>query len=529
MNCLYLGRLLPIVNRDYFIIVIKSGFTLPMIKLNTTIPYKWPLLIFGILLLLFQHSHAVGQQMYRLGLLETIELAKKQSPDGIVATTKYKGAYWRYRSFRADFLPSLTLNGTLPDLNRSFFKVTKPDGRDSFVYRSLSNSSANLLLSQQVGLTGGTIFVNSNLARLDIFGNGPSTSYNAIPVSIGINQPLNIFNGYRWLTRIEPVYFKLAKRQYAEDIENLSLQAVDLFFDVLSAQSNVEISQLNKKNIDTVYQIGQGRYNLGKIAENDLLQLELGSLNAGLEVQQARITLNASVARLKSFLALNAKDSIALILPADPDTIKVDMATAWLNAGQYSSATLDYERQSLEAARDLAQARGNNRIKGNLVGQFGLSSTGANSASYYTNPKDQEQLTLGVTMPLLTWGKSKGAIEMARANQKLVETNIRKSKTDFEQQVYLQTAQFNLQSQQLTISRKASEVGHRRYFIAKQRYLLGKISITDLSIAQNERDAASRSFISVLRTSWDSYYQLRKITLYDFKKQKPLEELISLP
>jgi outer membrane protein TolC len=137
---------------------------------------------------------------------------------------------------------------------------------------------------------------------------------------------------------------------------------------------------------------------------------------------------------------------------------------------------------------------------------------------------DQEQLRFGITLPILDWGKAKGAIEMARAQQELTTTNIKKARTDFELEVALDAAQYNLQHAQLMIARKADDVSKRRFYIAKQRYLLGKIGITDLNIAQTDQDAARRAYIDVLRNSWVSYYNLRRITLYDFQKQTPLEK-----
>ena len=106
-------------------------------------------------------------------------------------------------------------------------------------------------------------------------------------------------------------------------------------------------------------------------------------------------------------------------------------------------------------------------------------------------------------------------------------TNIKKAKTDFEQEVTLDAEEYNLANNQLIIARKADDVGQRRYTIAKQRYLLGKIGITDLNIAQTDRDAAKRAYIEVLKNSWITYYTLRKITLYDFKKLMTLDQEVT--
>jgi outer membrane protein len=183
----------------------------------------------------------------------------------------------------------------------------------------------------------------------------------------------------------------------------------------------------------------------------------------------------------------------------------------------------------MEASRDVARAIGTNGVQGNLFALYGLSGNASTINESYanTNTQDQEQLQFGITVPILDWGKAHGAIEMAKAQQQLAMTNIKKSKTDFDQEVILDAAEYNLQNQQLIIATKANNVSQRRFYIAKERYLLGKIGITDLNIAQTDRDAAQKSYIDVLRNSWITFYNLRKITLYDFNQQIPLEKEVT--
>jgi outer membrane protein TolC len=461
-----------------------------------------------------------------LSLEEAINTAQKFSPDALVASAKLRGSYWQYKYYKADYLPWLTAEGTLPDMNRSFSRITKPDGRDSFVYRSLSNSSVNLSLSQRIGPTGSQLFVNSGLQRIDIFNEPRSTSYLSTPLSVGIVQPVFTFNSLHWQKKIEPLYYAESKKQYVQDLEDISLKTIDLYFGVLLAQSNMELARLNQTNSDTIYKIAQGRYNLGKIAENDLLQLELNQLNAGLSLQQASITLGAATARLKSFLGMLPHDSLVLRMPPAPDTIPVNMALVWEQAQANNPLTTGFQRRLFEAERDVAKARGDNGLQGNFFAEFGLNHRTDILNEIYTKPEDQEQVRFGIQVPILDWGKGRGAIEMAKTQRDVLTTTLKKERTDFEQEVILQAAEFNLQRSQLLIAQKANDVGQRRYYITKQRYMLGKISITDLNIARVESDDAQRNYISVMQNAWGAYYRLRRITLYDFLKGEPLEKSV---
>ena len=88
-------------------------------------------------------------------------------------------------------------------------------------------------------------------------------------------QPINGYSELKWDKKIEPLKFEQSKLQYLNTMERVSQRAVDYFFDLALAQINLEIAEKNKANSDTLYQIALGRYQLGTIAENELLQLEL--------------------------------------------------------------------------------------------------------------------------------------------------------------------------------------------------------------------------------------------------------------
>jgi outer membrane protein TolC len=72
------------------------------------------------------------------------------------------------------------------------------------------------------------------------------------------------------------------------------------------------------------------------------------------------------------------------------------------------------------------------------------------------------------------------------------------------------------------IKKQADLTADKRYEITKKRFLVGKVDVLDLNVASQEKDVSTRNYISSLRTFWTDYYQIRKITLYDFFQQKKL-------
>ncbi len=70
-----------------------------------------------------------GQEVVKkLTLKDAIEIAKKQSPDALMAKHKFRASYWQYRSFQASYLPSLLLTGALPSFNKSIDKISTTEG-----------------------------------------------------------------------------------------------------------------------------------------------------------------------------------------------------------------------------------------------------------------------------------------------------------------------------------------------------------------------------------------------------------------
>lgn len=461
---------------------------------------------------------------------QVIELAREQSPDAIMAKHQFRANYWEFRTYKADFRPNLSLGTTFPEFSRAIKKYQNPDGTYTYVEDNLNTTSARLNLRQNVGFTGGQIFATSNLARLDVFGDDNETSYLSTPLSIGYRQPILFYNEYKWQKKIEPLKYEEAKKEYISALEDVSLKAVSYFFDLALAQQNLQVAQINYSNADTLYQIARGRYNIGTIAENELLQMELSVLNAGSSLNSSLVDLEIRKFRLRSFLGFNEKVNLELIIPRDIPELTVDVEKALDIARQNNPDIIAYERQIIEAERDVAKARSEKGLQADLYASIGYTQQSAEFSNVYVDPQDQQRVTLGLEIPLLDWGLGRGRYKMAQSSQELIKTTVEQARTDFVQSVYLNVMQFNLQDDQLMIAAKSDTIAQKRYDMTKQRFLIGKVDVLDLNVALSEKDVAKTNYISALRKYWSNFYNLRKITLYDFIEDQSLgtdyEELI---
>jgi len=451
---------------------------------------------------------------------EVILLAREQSPDAIMAKHRYRAKYWEFSTFKAEFRPSVRLSTTFPNLNRSYSEFDDSTGT-YYVKLNKNTTNLNLDITQNVPYTGGQLSVRTDLSRLDNLGD-ETHSYSSTPFSISYSQPVLFYNEFKWQKKIEPIKFEEAKGSYISSMEDVALKAVNYFFDLALAQQNLQVAGINYSNADTLYQIATGRYNIGTIAENELMQMELSLLNAGSSLNSSKVDLEIKKYQLRSFLGFNEKVNLKLIIPKTIPEVNVDVEQALEIARSNNPEILNFERQLIEAERDVAKAKSQKGVQANLFASLGYTQQATQIEDAYIDPQSQQNLTLGMQIPILDWKLGKGRYKMAQSSQEVIRTTVDQSRTDFVQNVYLNVMQFNLQDDQFLIAAKSDTIAQKRYDMTKQRFLIGKVDVLDLNVALSEKDAAKINYISALRKYWSNFYNLRKITLYDFLKDESL-------
>ena len=478
-----------------------------------------------ILILVFFSGSICAQEKLEISLSldKSISIAKEKSPSYKAALNQAEGSYWRFKNYKANFLPQLQLSSVLPNYNRVFSEVTQDDGRIEIRAQEYANTSLSLEINQNLSFTGGRIGIVSSLRRLDNFGNNPYHSYSSVPLSITYSQPSVTYNAFKWMKKIEPLKYEESRRRLVEQMETISLQTTNFYFEMLSAQMSVEIANMNFANSDTLYSIAKGRYNLGKIAENELLQMELNLLNTENSLNQAMINNKEAKQNLYRFLELDENTEYNLTIPEDFGNIEVNASIALQEANNNRSKVIEFRRKRLEAEEAVVKAKSENSISIDFMANFGYTQSDDELPGVYQDLLDQQQIYLKLKIPLIDWGVSSSRRKMAEANLDLINNNIHQDELAFEQEIYLQSMRVAMEYDQLKTAKKANEIAQKRYDVTKQRYLIGKITITDLNIAQKEKDQAIRSYYLRLQSYWRAYYTIRRLTLYDFNKGQKIE------
>lgn len=473
------------------------------------------ILIFS--LVFFFGFKCLGQKG-ELTLFDVIELAKSNSIAAKSADTRKENRYWQYRSFKANYNPTLNLIGNLPGYSRQFRGVEQNDGTIRYNSVEQVSSALNLGLVQPISLTGGTISVNS---RLNQFGNlisdGFDDQYQATIVNIGLNQPIFGFNDLKWDKRIEPLRYEESKRSFVEEMEEISQQATVRYFNYLRDQIDLQIAEFNLVNNEANYKIQEGRYNIGTVSKDQLLQVELQMLTSQRSVIQAKLDLQTSRLRLRTYIGLSEDSDfdLDLVPPEELPDFEITIDEALVYAKQNRSDYIQFERQRIQADRDLAQAKAQ-RFRADLNASFGYNQAAANLQDAYIDPNNEQIVNLSIRMPILDWGRSRARVEIAKADQQLISYTLDQSNQQFEQEIMTLVGQFEVLRANVVISERSDEVAAERYNVTQNRYLVDKSTILDLNVAQTQKDEAKREYLNSLRQFWDAYFQLRRLTLYDF-------------
>ena len=110
---------------------------------------------------------AMGQSSLQLSLAEALHIGREQSLVSKEVHNNMRISYWQYRNYRASLFPNVYLEGTLPSLNRSLSQYQQENGIYKFIPNNYIRESLGLTVSQAIPFTGGQVYLQSSVERMD--------------------------------------------------------------------------------------------------------------------------------------------------------------------------------------------------------------------------------------------------------------------------------------------------------------------------------------------------------------------------
>ena len=295
------------------------------------------------------------------------------------------------------------------------------------------------------------------------------------------------------------------------------MRAISLFFNLLLANENVHIAEQNLQNAEKLYEVAKAKREMGTISQNDVLQMRLNMLNAQSSLTSTESSRKARMFELKAFL--DVEEDILPIVPEEIPEVTLVYQDVLNHALENNAFATTMRRRQLEADYSVAYAKGNQRSV-TLYAQVGYTGTASRMNEAYRDLLSKEVVQVGVSLPLLDWGKRRGQVKVAESNREIVRNQVRQQSQEFNQNLFVLTEQFNHQRQQLRIAEEADTLAQRRYHTNVETFKIGSISTLELSDAQTAKDEARQNRLAQLFNYWYYYYQLRSITLWDFERNQ---------
>lgn len=463
-------------------------------------------------------------QTASMTLGQVIEQARTSSVSALEAKASFVSSYWAWRSYKASRLPSLNLYGNLASFDRSLRQLQNYETGE-LVYTSNYNmqNSIGLSISQNITFTGGTLSLYSDLSRIDQFGVDAGKTYYAQPVTLYYEQPLLAYNRFKWEKKLSPREYEVARRTYIESMENVTINAVQYYFQLMLAKRNYDKACTNYENTSQMHAIAAQRMEYGTVTRDEYLQLELRMLNDSISINESSIKVKEAQMLLNSLLGYGESFEIEPVMEDELPDIWMDYDIVMAKALENSSFRLENEIKTITAESDIAQAKANRGATVSLSAKFGLSNTNSAFRETYKNLLDQEVVGLTFSIPIFDWGMGKGRVKEAEARAAVVRAQVEQAENDYRRQIYTAVGQFNSQRQQCIVSGRASRIAQERYDLMMEKFRNGTATVTDLNTAQSENDEAADKYVNDLSNFWNYYYTLRQLTLYDFMEGKDIE------
>jgi outer membrane protein TolC len=243
-------------------------------------------------------------------------------------------------------------------------------------------------------------------------------------------------------------------------------------------------------------------------------------MNARLALTRANQGLLRARSDLNSFLGLDKSTVVECILPsANTSKLQVNVDEAIQKSMTNNPDVLSQNQRLLEEDNKVKQTKAQNGLSADVNISAGLNQKALVVADAYKNPNQFQNVAfVGLSVPILDWGKRKGQLLMAQSNREVVVNSVKQERIDFQQSVLMSVLEFNLQSEQVLNSARADTIAQMGFDVTMQRFKIGKLDVTKLNLARNDLENARRAFINSIRKYWTSYYQIRQLTLFDFEK-----------
>lgn len=405
----------------------------------------------------------------------------------------------------------------------SYSRSNRYDGYNSKWYDSKTmSSSASLGIVQPVKWTDGTISLINNVSWQDASNRssgGKSTAFNH-DISLRIEQPIFTYNRTKMRLRELELSLESARLNYAMKQLNIEKSVTDDFYSVYQKFKDLSIARDEYANQKQNYEIIKNKVEAGLVAKEELFQAEVNMANSESSVYSAEIAYENAKDNFKLLLGVSLDEDIAVL----PNTEIAPISVNTNDAVKYGlDQRMELRERKITLERDafsIIEAKAENEFKGNISARVGLNALGNKINNVYSNPTDNEEIGVTLTIPIFDWGAKKARVESSKLAMQSDEIELEEQKKEIVINIRQICRNLPTLINQINIKKKSIENAERTYEINLEKYRNGNLSGMDLQQYQSQLTQAKQEYTNALIQYKLELLNLKVQTLWDFETNR---------
>ncbi len=347
-------------------------------------------------------------------------------------------------------------------------------------------------------------------------------------LSLNFDQPLFTYNRTKLMLKELELALENSKISYAIQLLSLERGVTQAFYFVYQQQQSLDIARQAFENMQKSYEIIKNKVDAGISAREESFQAELNLATAKSDYENRQVELENARDEFKLLIGMSLYDDMIALPNISVDTVQVDIAMA-IDQGLANRMELRQREIDIETSQfDLIQTKSLNEFKGSLGLSIGIFGDNEKFGDVYSNPTDNEDVSLSLTIPLWDWGERKSRIKATEATIESANISLDEEKNDIIlgiRKVYRNL--INLRNQ-IGIARQNVTNAQLTYDLNLERYKNGDLTGMDLNLFQEQLSQKQLSYTNSLISYKLELLNLKIQTLYDFEKKQQVTPVMSL-
>lgn len=480
----------------------------------------------SIVLMLLSSPDFIGAQC-RLDLRDAINIHIYKTNNVQKAKLTYDNAQLEYANYQKSFLPSLSTNITPISFSHSMKLLQNyNNGEYTNVNENTNAINGSLAISQLIGPTNGTLTVASSINWLREFTSN-NNSFSTSPLYISYSQQLMGGNKkYLYTQKLQKLKNTLATQNYVASISSEQITVLALYLDAYSKWLEVNLYKKISETSDTLTKISEMKKNAGMITESEFTQISLQQVSAEITLKQARFSYDKSIRQLENELNIN---DIEIVKPHYNDLpLSIDASDVASIIMRNNPSVLSDEIAKKNAEYSLYLSKLATRFNADLSMSYGFNQYANNFMDSYRNPDSRQNVNVTLAIPVFQWGINHNKRRMALNEYNSIILSIEDNKKKIKEEIESYVFSYNHNREIVELAEAKCKLAQEVYSTEVMKYINGKTSAIELSNASKDCIQSNQELFSTIKSLFNSYYQLRHYSLYDFAKKNDLVNILEL-